>query len=77
LRAKSRHDRWEEDLDQLRHEMTWTLLFFEFQESVWEGRAITSRGVGEKGHEAYALKQANMWERFRLDGVKVFEKLKA
>ena len=42
LGAKCRHDRWDEDLDQLRHEMTWTLLYFEFLRLSWEGRASIS-----------------------------------
>jgi hypothetical protein len=77
LRAKSRHDRWDEDLDQLSHEMTWTLLFFEFQRLSWEGRATMSEEIGEKGHQAYGLKQASMWERFGLEGMKVLVNMKA
>ena len=77
LRAKSRHDRWDEDLDQLKHEMTWTLLFFDFQRVLWEGRALTSVGIGEKGHQAYALKQSDMWRRFRSEGITVLQNMKA
>jgi hypothetical protein len=77
LRAKSRYDRWDEDLDQLRHEMSWTLLFFEFQRLSWEGRGATSEGIGEKGHQAYALKQADMWGRFASEGMKVLKNIKA
>lgn len=77
LRAKSRHDRWDEDMDQLRHEMTWTLLFFDFHRVLWEGRASMSEEIGEKGHQAYALKQADMWGRFRSEGMKVLGNMKA
>jgi hypothetical protein len=77
LRAKNRHDRWVEEMDLLRHEMSWTLSFFAFQRLLWEGRAITSEGIGEKGHQAYALKQADMWKRFESEGMKVLGNLKA
>ena len=77
LRAKNRHDRWAEDLDQLRHEMTWTLLFFDFQRVLWEGRALISEGIEEQGHQAYALKQSDLWDRFGLEGMKVLQNMKA
>ena len=77
MTAKNLHDRWAEDMDQLRHEMTWTLSFFDFHRLLWEGRALKSKGIGEKGHQAYALKQADMWERFGVEGLKILGNMKA
>jgi hypothetical protein len=77
LRAKNRHDRWAEEVDLLRHEMSWTLSFFEFHRLLWEGRASMSEGIAEKGHQAYALKQADMWAMFGSEGMKVLGKIKA
>jgi hypothetical protein len=57
--------------------MSWTLSFFEFHRLLWEGRASMSEGIAEKGHQAYALKQADMWAMFGSEGMKVLGKIKA
>ena len=57
----------------MKAEIGWTLLYFETQWEIWVNRALESDGLG---HKAYALKQGAMWERFGIEGLKVFEKLK-
>ena len=68
LRAKARRDRWNEELLIIKHEMKWTILWFEHQMKEWQGRL--GRGVEEKkpGHVAYAEKQVAMWKRFMRQG---------
>jgi hypothetical protein len=77
LRAKARYDRWDEELTLVKSEMTWTLLFFDWHRKKWEERAVVSEMKGQRGEEAYAFKQAAMWEKFGTEGEKVLCHLKA
>ncbi|KAI6039578.1 hypothetical protein EDC04DRAFT_2568262, partial [Pisolithus marmoratus] len=61
LKARARRDRWVEEVSLVRHEMLWTVLWFEYQQSIWEKRALHS--VNE-GKEAYANKQIGLWSDF-------------
>jgi hypothetical protein len=72
LRAKARYDRWDEDFRTIGSEMTWTVLYFVYHRRLWETRAEASKKVGKRGHQAYALKQAAMWERFAMEGTREF-----
>ena len=65
LRAKARHDRWDEELQLVRREMHWSIRYFVHQRQVWAGRAEVST---KEGHRAYAYKQAAMWENFECEG---------
>jgi hypothetical protein len=56
----------------VRSEMRWTILYFEHQREVWDRRAEKSEELGERGHRAYALKQAGMWAKFCTEGQKRF-----
>ena len=61
LRAKSRRDRWAEELELLTSEMSWVRLYHSNQTDAWKRRAAIA---GENGVNAfyYALKQQNAWE---------------
>ncbi len=52
--------------------MLWTILWFENQKSEWMRRAARSELEGKEGHEAYAFKQVEMWDRFAKEGRKRF-----
>jgi hypothetical protein len=73
LRTKARFDRYDKEFRTVKAEMCWTLLYFETQWETWVNRASESDGLG---HKAYALKQAAMWERFGMEALKIFQKLK-
>lgn len=60
LRAKARRDRWAEELELTRSEMTWTGLFYQHCRKVWEARAEKERSENSK-LGFYALKQAKNW----------------
>lgn len=77
LRSKARYDRWAEELSLVKSEMTWTLLFFDWHRREWEKKVASSEKMGERGHKAYALKQAAMWEKFQKEGDKLLGHLKA
>jgi hypothetical protein len=66
LRAKARHDRWEEELKIVCHEMKWCVLYFQHQKRMWEGWAQEC-GM-QAGHKAYAHKQIFLWQRFAEEG---------
>lgn len=68
LRAKARQDRWSEELQIVRHEMKWTILWFQHQIKEWKDRLKRSVQENEKGHIAYAEKQVAMWKMFVREG---------
>jgi hypothetical protein len=64
LRAKARFDRFDEEVLLVKHEMGWTIRWFENQISCWTDRAEKSMKGGLPGHQAYAEKQIAMWRNF-------------
>ncbi|KIK27338.1 hypothetical protein PISMIDRAFT_8184 [Pisolithus microcarpus 441] len=61
LKARARRDRWKEEVSLARHEMLWTVLWFEYHKNMWEERALQ---LMEPGKEAYAKKQMGLWSDF-------------
>jgi hypothetical protein len=64
LRTKARFDRFDEEVSLVKHEMGWTIRFFENEISRWTHRADKSMEDGLPGHGAYAEKQIVMWRNF-------------
>lgn len=62
LRAKARYTRWEEELSLVKHEMTWTVAWFETYENIWQKRFedVADEECAE-GLRCYALKQSQLW----------------
>lgn len=64
LFARAMKMRWAEELILVRHEMVWTWMFYTNRAREWTGWA--DRAVGDEvfeGHEAYARKQAALWNK--------------
>jgi hypothetical protein len=64
LRTKARYQRWDEEVELVKSEMTWTLLWFGFQRNKWDerlGRALMAQSLG---HQCYAQKQISLWKKF-------------
>jgi hypothetical protein len=72
LRAKARSDRWSEELKIVKHEMKWTVLWFEHQIKEWQDRLDESLKKNKPGHVAYAEKQAAMWKDFKSEADRGF-----
>jgi hypothetical protein len=72
LRARARHQRWEEEIEIVKHEMIWTQLWFEHQQQVWERRRRDAAKSMSPGHEVYAAKQVWVWTQFWEDARKSF-----
>ncbi|KIJ58437.1 hypothetical protein HYDPIDRAFT_102655, partial [Hydnomerulius pinastri MD-312] len=70
LKSKARFERWKEELELVCHEMFWTTLWFRHQELEWEQRYMHAV---EQGHQAYAAKKKELWERFRRKAEESFE----
>jgi hypothetical protein len=70
LKAKARYDRWNEELRLVEAEMFWTTLWFKHQEREWERRF---RQAVEPGHQSYAAKQQDLWERFKMKAEESFK----
>ena len=66
LRAKARYTRWEEEHKLVRHEMEWTVKYFQYREKEWQERrlAVTDDMVGAMGLRCYASKQGRVWRTF-------------
>lgn len=65
LRAKARVDRWAEEMTLVRHEMQWTILWFQNQQTLWSER-YGQEGVDfSVGHKSYAKKQQKLWGAFK------------
>ena len=61
LHAKARKERWQEEMELVVSEMSWTVNCFKYHEGGWEKRAKEAKGLGET---AYAWKQKSMWEKW-------------
>ena len=72
LRAKARQDRWNEELQIVRHEMKWTTLWFKNQLKEWKDLLKRSVEENKAGHIAYAEKQVAMWKMFMREGERGF-----
>lgn len=64
LRAKSRVDRWLEELILVKDEMQWTTLWFQHQANIWSEHSKREDTDLPKGHKAYAAKQQKLWSAF-------------
>lgn len=61
LRAKSRRDRWAEELALTQAEMQWTRLFHLHRKNLWLSRAAEVEAEHPK-LQFYARKQAKTWD---------------
>jgi len=61
LRAKARKERWEEEMELVVGEMSWTVNCFKHHERAWKQRGEEGKGLGET---AYAWKQKSMWGKW-------------
>jgi hypothetical protein len=64
LRAKARVNRWQEELILVKHEMQWTILWFQYQANLWRERSERVDGIFPTGHTSYAKKQQKLWNAF-------------
>jgi hypothetical protein len=44
--------------------MGWTVLWFQNQQKKWEQRVERCKKENKLGHQAYAEKQVDMWQKF-------------
>jgi hypothetical protein len=70
FRAKSRHERWREELLISRHEMVWVPLWFQHRAREWKEQAIKQAGGCLA---AYAYRQAANWDEMKRVALVKFE----
>jgi hypothetical protein len=56
--------------------MDWTILYFQFQENAWLGRAQIPNSISA-GHVSYAIQQATMYRQFAQQAKRAFVKTKS
>jgi len=72
LKAKARYERWSEELQMVKHEMHWTVLWFQDKVRMWEQKWLKAE---EPGQKAYAAKQRKIWESFQEKAEERFKSL--
>ena len=72
LTAKARVDRWQEEQILVKHEMQWTILWFQNQANIWMERSEREDGFLPIGHKAYAAKQQKLWSAFQRKSLEQF-----
>ncbi|KAL6298288.1 hypothetical protein BKA93DRAFT_703294, partial [Sparassis latifolia] len=72
LRANARYTRYKEEVPKVRHEMLWTVLWFECKQHEWQTREMEAVNAGLRGHASYAAKQGAMWKDFALQSQQAF-----
>jgi hypothetical protein len=72
FRAKSRHERWKEELSIASHEMIWIVLWFQNRVGLWKSRALSASKHGSHGSAAYAFRQAYHFRRLKEEALSRF-----
>jgi hypothetical protein len=72
LRAKAAFDRASEENILVKHEMKWTVNFFQYQARQWKER---KEAASSYGHILYAARQEGIWHRFASSAVASFLKV--
>jgi hypothetical protein len=49
----------------VKHEMQWTILWFQHQANLWNERSKSEDEILPLGHKAYAVKQEKLWKTFQ------------
>ena len=49
----------------MKHEMEWTILWFQNQVKVWNERGKSEDSSLTPGHKPYAIKQEKLWNAFQ------------
>ena len=65
LQAKAHADCWLEEHTLVKHEMQWTILWFQYQANLWGEDAKMEDANLPIGHKAYAAKQSKLWNVFQ------------
>lgn len=72
LRAKATFDRVSEELILVRHEMGWTIRYFQHHAEQWRRRNEEGRSPG---HVMYAARQRAMWGQFAIAAKEAFARI--
>ncbi|KDR79700.1 hypothetical protein GALMADRAFT_46831, partial [Galerina marginata CBS 339.88] len=60
LRARAQKDRWAEELELCKYEMSWTARFYAAMAQQWRRRG-NAAVIQSPGHRVYAEEQIAMW----------------
>lgn len=69
LRAKAAFDRASEETLLVKHEMQWTVNYFQYHSNQWKEKKLLGISYG---HTAYAARQEAMWSRFASSAMRSF-----
>ena len=66
LRAKAQYTRWKEEHNMVRHEVQWTVQYFQYRKMQWQEQrmAVPDDMAGAACLRCYASKQEALWRQF-------------
>ncbi|KJA15509.1 hypothetical protein HYPSUDRAFT_149005, partial [Hypholoma sublateritium FD-334 SS-4] len=73
LRARASAERWHEELLLVRHEMRWTVAYYEHKRSTWLAELDKWPDMAA-GPAAYCCKKAAMWSGLAAFATKLFKR---
>ncbi|KAG1796924.1 uncharacterized protein HD556DRAFT_1441099 [Suillus plorans] len=75
LRTKALRDRWNEEVILVKHEMQWSINFFNHRAKQWLGHMRNATSAGLTGHTCYAARQSHIYEQLAAHAEDSFRKM--
>ncbi|KAG2076469.1 hypothetical protein BDR04DRAFT_960375, partial [Suillus decipiens] len=63
LRTKALHDRWNEEVMLIKHEMQWSINFFKHRAKQWLSHMCDATSAGLTGHTCHAAQQSHIYDQ--------------
>ncbi|KAG1837563.1 hypothetical protein DFJ58DRAFT_846405 [Suillus subalutaceus] len=75
LRTKALCDRWNEEVILVKHEMQWSINFFNHKAKQWLGHKDNAVSTGLTGHACYAARQSQIYHQLAAHAADSFRKI--
>ncbi|KAG1730990.1 uncharacterized protein EDB91DRAFT_1252435 [Suillus paluster] len=75
LRTKALRDRWNEEVILVKHEMQWSINFFNHKAKQWLSHMDTATSAGLTGHTCYAARQSHIYHQLAGHAEDTFRKM--
>ncbi|KAG1882456.1 hypothetical protein F4604DRAFT_1879500 [Suillus subluteus] len=75
LRTKVLCDRWNEEVILVKHEMQWSINFFNHKAKQWLGHKDNAASTGLTGHACYAARQSQIYHQLAAHAADSFQKI--
>ncbi|KAG1722296.1 hypothetical protein EDB19DRAFT_1645857, partial [Suillus lakei] len=75
LRTKALHDCWNEEVVLVKHEMQWSINFFNYRAKQWLSHMHNATSPGLTGHTCYAARQSHIYDQLAVHAEDSFWKM--